>query len=419
MGLKSKIQKRGLLGTVLFFIVTPFYKVSSTILGKLLKGSKVNDKYIIFTSNPDFSDNAKALYLYYKEQYKGKGYKFIWFVSRDGNIKKLTDGAKFEDTIFVKFNSYHHTGNNLKAMYYIAKSKLIFFTHAFSFGSLKKKQEQLVINLWHGCGYKNTQKKDKTYIERYPFDYALVPGKVFIDTKTDFWGCKSSQIWDIGYPRYDDMLMDNSKTEEYVNSIKNGNKLIVWMPTFRKTRDGYYPEESINEEFDMPLLSSKEELVNLNKVCSENNVVLMVKRHPMQLKYACEGMDLSNIIFVANDDFCKAKVNLYSFLRYTDGLITDYSSIAIDYLLIDKPIAFSLDDFEKYASTRGFVFDDPKKYMPGDYVYNYNDMAKFIKSVSLGNDSHKEERQAIMGDVHNKCDNYCKRIFDRVKRAIK
>ncbi len=39
-------------------------------------------------------------------------------------------------------------------------------------------------------------------------------------------------------------------------------------------------------------------------------------------------------------------------------LVSDYSSVAIDYLLLDRPLGFTLDDYEAYTESRGWVFDD-------------------------------------------------------------
>ena len=124
----------------------------------------------------------------------------------------------------------------------------------------------------------------------------------------------------------------------------------------------------------------------------------------MQITYLCEKIKLSNIHFIDQEFFQENDIDLYQFLHYTDGLITDYSSIAIDYLLLNKPIAFTLDDYENYSGTRGFVFDDPKKYMPGHHIYNFEDFKQYIFDVSEGKDIYYKDRRAIMNIVHNKCE---------------
>ena len=62
-------------------------------------------------------------------------------------------------------------------------------------------------------------------------------------------------------------------------------------------------------------------------------------------------------------------------LGSSDALITDYSSVYFDYLLLDKPIGFTVDDMELYIKDRGFIFNNPEEYMPGKrYIMNMNFM---------------------------------------------
>ena len=412
MSVLNKIKRKGIINSILYVVCTFFYKIVRKIACILFSNLGINDKYIVFSSEPDFSDNAKKLYEYYISNEKYKDYKYIWLVK---------DKKRFKDTnntIFLKSDARYHKNQPLKALYYLNISRMIYFTHSAHFELLKKKKNQIIINLWHGCGYKNIQANKKKYIETHPFDYALVPGKVFIDTKSSFWGCKKEQILTIGYPRYDLLKENNNTTIKYVNNLRKNNKLVLWMPTFRNTGNGYYPEEKIKRNFDMPLLDSKEELEILNNLCKKTNVILCIKRHPRQLKYSCENKTYSNIIFIDNNTLVKENIDLYSLLKYTDGLITDYSSVAIDYLLLNKPIAFTLDDYEEYSKSRGFVFKDPKKYMPGHHIYNFEDMQKYVEDIGNNKDLYKEDRQAIMNEVHNPCDNYCERIVNKIEEIM-
>lgn len=399
--IKRSIKKRGLLNTIVFLVGSIFYYLFRLVYDKILKHLKVNENEILFYSVPDYSDNGKVFYEYLVKNLSSK--KYIWFVKN--KIQKDTEKTKF-----VKFSSKIHTGPTLKALYYAATCKYIFYTHVSPLDKIKAKKDQIIINLWHGCGYKDSEKTARKYVEINYFDYVLVPGKVFIDTKSRFFGCAKEKVLPIGYPRYDLLLNEDKKTEALVKELKENNKLIVWMPTFRKTIDGLFPEEKISKNYDMPLLDSNDDFYELNEICKKNNIILCIKRHPFQLEYAAESLELSNIIFIDNKFFNDNNVELYSFLRYSDALITDYSSIAIDYLLLDKPIGFALADFDEYLKTRGFVFKDPLKYMPGYHIYNKEEIKVMLIDIAANIDKHKNSREVIMDEVHNKCDNYCERI---------
>ena len=188
------------------------------------------------------------------------------------------------------------------------------------------------------------------------------------------------------------------------------------MPTFRKAGVGKMIESKINlrEGYDFPLMKSERDISLLNSFCLEHNLLLLIKRHPYQVRYMAEDKKFSNIIFICNNDLIERNIDLYSLLRYTDALISDYSSVSIDFLLLNKPIAFSLDDYEQYKNKRGFVFDNPLEYMPGHHLYNFDDLKSFLLDVAEGKDPYADDRKKIMPLVHNPCDNYCERIWNKI-----
>ena len=64
-------------------------------------------------------------------------------------------------------------------------------------------------------------------------------------------------------------------------------------------------------------------------------------------------------------------------------LITDYSSVYVDYLLLDRPIVFSCPDLEKYKKDRGFVVEDPSLLMPGTLVRNQKELINSLRAFII------------------------------------
>ena len=398
----KSFRKRGFFITIARIVGTVVYKMIRVLADFIFNFLKVDDNLVVFTSFPDFSDNSKEYFLYLNEKYKTK--KFVWLV------KNCKVKYSYSNTKFVKNVSIFHGGPTLRALFYSSIASVIYYTHGSPIDKLKVKNDQLVINLWHGCGYKEAARGKKSFIEENYFDYVLVPGPIFVETKSKFFGCKKNKILDIGYPRYDSLIKDNEITESFISKQFKNNKIIIWMPTFRKTGNLDYPEENVEQNYDLPILSSNEDLLRINSICKKHNTILVIKRHPYQLKYLAEDEKLSNVLFIDNDYFFNNKIDMYSFLKYTDALITDYSSIAIDYLLLDQPIAFTLDDFETYQKSRGFVFENPLEFMPGHHIYDKENLIDFIVDVINENDVYAKDRKKIMKKVHNLCNNYCERI---------
>ena len=64
----------------------------------------------------------------------------------------------------------------------------------------------------------------------------------------------------------------------------------------------------------------------------------------------------------------------------SDMMITDYSSIMIEYCILNKPIIFFTYDLDSYlASERGFYYDF-KKTVPGPIVYDCDELIEVIKN---------------------------------------
>ena len=108
----------------------------------------------------------------------------------------------------------------------------------------------------------------------------------------------------------------------------------------------------------------------------------------------------------------KKQIKLYELIGISDGLLSDYSSVAVDYLLLDRPLGYVLAEYNIYKEKRGFVFEDPLEYMPGEKIYNACDIRKFMKHLTDGTDSYRQERAKNLKQMHNKTENYCKRLAD-------
>lgn len=364
---------------------------------------KVRYGTITFQGKPDYSDNPRALSDYLVMNGYAEKYKIHYLVSE--NFLKNRNTANEKIDFFCLTNNLHL----LKWSSYrkLLTSQYIFTSHGFTISMHKGMKEQKYITLWHGCGYKDNAGEQ---LSRF-FDLALVPGPLFVETKSRFWNTTSNFLLAKGYPRYDWLLNPSDKAKTFVDYYrKSENKVVIWMPTYRNSSVCAGYAEDIITQF--PLMANHEDWKCLDEVCLKENVVLLVKLHPSQRRYDIKFEKFSNIKQITNDDFSKENIQMYEFLALTDGLISDYSSVAIDYLLVNKPIAFALDDYDIYQKVRGFVFENPKEYMPGHHLYTLNDLCGFISEVADGKDLYAEKRKKLSDIAIYKCDNYCKEILN-------
>ena len=273
---------------------------------------------------------------------------------------------------------------------------------------------QTVVNLWHGCGYKDAEQGKKKQNIKPDFDYALVPGPVFVKTKSGLWNCEPDRLLMMGYPRYDWMLHPSMSKDEILDSLFGwkGKKAVLWMPTFRKSDLGGCAENEIELPCQLPAIQNMNELKELDSYLREQEIILIIKKHPLQTEWDENEQEFTNIRYVAEALLEKKQIKLYELIGISDGLLSDYSSVAVDYLLLDRPLGYVLADYNIYKEKRGFVFEDPLEYMPGEKIYNACDIRKFMKHLTDGTDSYRQERAKNLKQMHNKTENYCKRLAD-------
>lgn len=365
----------------------------------------VNKSVIVFRSIPDYADNARALADYMVENDYTKKYRIYFdvkdvekFRNRDGLIKFISTKSSFG---FHKLSCLRLL---LTAKYLMCTHEMIIFKRFFY------RKEQSHIRLWHGCGYKDNYQKTA-----YPrmFDLALVPGELFVKAKAHFWNVDEKYILPIGYPRFDWLRCVDITAQQLIESFKkNSNtKVVLWMPTFRVDNTGRYSQSNSITQF--PIVGNEiKKWKELDSLCIKNNIVLLVKLHPYQKEYDIPFDIFSNISEINNQFFERVDLPQYKFIALTNALISDYSSVAVDYLVVNRPIAFTLDDYDEYKNTRGFVFEDPRAYMPGHHLYTFNDLEQFLLDVSYDKDPYKSKREQMYGKAICYSDNYCRSVLD-------
>ena len=399
--INATISKYGILYGIIVLCFSPISLLLQSIVSFYYVKKGRTNKYVLFQSWPDFSDNCLILLEYFIQNNILMDYKFIWLVKNCKSYKKFYKGCEIYFVQRVKYGVA-----SIKAIKALSTAKYIFSSHAVSFPSSKRIPSQLYVMLWHGCGYKAASELSFDW----KFDKALVPGNLFVETKSKFWNTTKDKLIVMGYPRYDWLLYPTSKTQEKYAEIKGlFKKCILWMPTFRNSTRGDYKESVISE---FPLIKCQSDWIELDRRCKELNILLLVKYHVSQKNYQIDFNTFSNIKHITERFFLDADIPKYEFIALTDGLISDYSSVAFDYLIVDKPIAYALDDYELYKQTRGFVFDNPLDYMPGHHLYNLKDLMVYLNDVASGNDAFYKQRFEVRKLAIYDSDCYCKELVN-------
>lgn len=359
-----------------------FYKVC-----KLLP---LRDDVLVFRTERDFCDNGRALYEYLMTQ-NDKIRTFIWVVDDTSLYKER------KNTIFVS----PYKGMGLKYYYYIAIAKNIIETHNLT--QIDVRSGQNYISLWHGMMIKKGKSSNVNCQKQKPvFNYLLNSSNNTARQQAEFLGCDEKYVVSLGFPRNDVLLNNNSSGKENPLIQKHSYyKVIIWMPTFRASVNPYLSEKSIDTDTGLPLLSDSKSVQEISDYCSSINVLLIIKIHHLQAEKEIFNQHFENIKFVQDDELFSKDIQLYELLGKTDALITDVSSVYVDYLLLNKPMGFILTDFKEYQETRGVLFENLIDLLPGQLIYTFEDMKQFLKNVCDGKDDFETKRKEILHFFHD------------------
>ena len=94
--------------------------------------------------------------------------------------------------------------------------------------------------------------------------------------------------------------------------------------------------------------------------------------------------------------FVKKNTDPYPILGLTDILITDYSSVFIDYLLLDRYIIFFPYDLDRYIKSERELYYNYEDITPGIKVYEYEELEKVLKAYLEGQDMYKLQRKKAL-----------------------
>lgn len=406
-----QLKEKGLFSTIVFCFSFLWWKIYGMRASEIERRhpQPVQSNKIVFESFDSHPDNVIALYEYLVKRDLQKKYEIVWLADHPRQCRELLG-----ENVQVVKKSLACGKISTKAFREIYSAKYVFFTVAMNWAKVVQK-DQLYVNLWHGCSFKSTGHVLGRWIF---FDYLLVPSPFFVALKAPYFSCPPEKILPIGYPRYDIMKSGKPEIASMVKKIlaeRNAKKLILWLPTYRKSKSIRLNENTLdNSEFNLPIIYDRKMLDQLNDICKAQNVLIVIKRHQFSDTENVDTRKYSNIDYIDDEWLMARKVNLYVLLHEADALITDYSSVGVDFLLLDKPIAYTLDDFEQYKASRGFTVDQPLDYMPGHYIYQYNDFVGFIQDMAEGKDPYREKRRKVTSELHVPCDCYCQKLTEKL-----
>lgn len=289
----------------------------------------------------------------------------------------------------------------LKIMNNLADSKVcIIDGYSIPISLLKHKKSLVIIQMWHASGatkkfgYQVVDKKEGTKSEiieimrmHKNYDYVLAPSKKTGEFFSEAFNVPKNKIKLIGLPRIDYLkIRDDKLKEEFLEEYPKykDKEIILYVPTFRKGKD----------------INSSDLIAKINK----DKYGLIIRKHPLDI----EKED--------NDYIVDKKFETMDLLKIADIIITDYSAIAYEACILNKPLYFYVYDIREYLENRGLNVDITKEMKEATFkkadtlvkaiesnMYNYSQLYDFRdKYIEVYKKNNTEElTEFIIQNMNN------------------
>lgn len=334
------------------------------ILSFLISLFPITKKVWVFNSFPDFTDNPYGFF--YKVVSKKPEIHFVWLVSDRSTVARIRSQVKEKNVSVYRKHS-------LLGIWYFLRAGYVFVSHGIFGKYSAKNSKKVVVNLWHGMPlkricYMEPQTEWVTYT-----DYTIATSPLFQDIMGQSFRKDAAHTLLVGQPR-NDLLFEKTDFFEKRGIDRGAYKKVgMWLPTYRyslvqQRTDGTFHEGQL-------LFLTVADMKALNDFLVLEKILIIVKLHPMDYLQKADLPNFSNLLIVKQKEFDS---QLYPLLGNCDFLLTDYSSVWLDYEILNKPIGFVCDDFEEYEKGRGFTIPDVTRMLPGPVLKNLHEIEDFL-----------------------------------------
>ncbi len=352
------------------------------------------------TDNSHYNYNSRYLFEYVKENLPEIT---PLFVINDPELRNSLS-SKYGKQYFIETESIQGIRQALSAGVWFTSAGL----PAYGTGLHKKR---LIINLWHGVPLKkialldpNLKKAARIYFKKiFSENYTciLTTSHELIPLMARSFAVSEDKIKVWGQPRNDGMFQKNDCREilgQLFPDLPEYTKTVLYAPTFRD-----YGQVQLFpfKDFDQKQLEA---------FLEEKNMLLFIRTHVAEQGSAAPYLG-KRIRFLGNEQ----AEDVTGILNIFDCLITDYSSIYIDYLLTDKPMIFLPYDRQQYLDGRGMNFDYDDV-TPGPKPETFND---FLDALSPKEDFWKSERirvNRLFNEIQHPCAaDICNKVLKMIR----
>lgn len=346
-------------------VYSAYYYVMNSLISGLRLFIKTDDKLILFNSyaGRKYDDSPKAVFDVMKKDNRFKDYRFIW-AFHDPEAYEVEGAEK------IKTDTFEYFKTALQAKVWITNSSVERGLHF-------KNKNTVYFNTWHGTPIKkmgidivnNQGFKEK---KQSNIDVMTAQSDFEAEVMSRSFGIPADRFLKVGLPRNDELARYTEEERKQCRDklgLPTDKKVILYCPTFRE-----YERDQNNGCVLVPPM----DLAKWEKELGEEYVLLFRAHY-----------EVAKAMEFTNNNFARSVTDYPSIndlMIASDILLSDYSSIFVDYSIMDKPMIHFTYDYDKYALNRGMYFDI-REYLSG--ADNENVVIDLIKNIDLEKETGK------------------------------
>jgi len=299
---------------------------------------------------------------------------------------------------------------SLSGLLQFLSARYVMTTHNI-YGNRQPPKSQIVVNLWHG-----DPPAGKVIGQLEPGQgplratYAPVPSRLARAFRCAEFGLHPLRIPVVGSPRNDRMLRSDGPAARRLLGEDPDRPVFLWLPSFRTmSLAGRTRSDVVQSHPGVPFAPADVEKLDAWLVQHDARIVL--KLHPLDV--AAFPGNYRAIRVVSQEEMQEHGLTVNTMAPAFDALLTDVSSIWVDYLLLDKPLIFAFPDIEAYRQGRGLGLEPYEDWVPGPFVRDIDSLIGALADLAEGRDPMARERGLARRRFHeHRDDRSAARLLD-------
>jgi CDP-glycerol glycerophosphotransferase len=341
------------------------------------------DRSIVLVTLPDGDDQGVSMCLELKRaQWDGE---IHWLVHQDPAPFQQWQQRRGLANVNIQFSRLY----SVRGIWVYFRACCVFYTHGALFNYVPPKRK-IVVNLWHGMPIKKIWRGVPG--SELPMSTFLISTSLFFSgvlMKASGFG--PERLLATGLPRNDFLINARTEAVEIVKRLRgSADRLIFFLPTYRNSARGLRTQDGTESHTILGL--SETDAQALHQWLKSNNCKLIVKPHPMSINAGKQFSDDEHWAMVDEGSLFREGLGLYELLSQADLLVTDVSSVYVDFLITQRPQILYFPDMERYEKTRGLLLQPLKDYAPGPIAQTYAELESSLDAWMSGTDSWQTRR---------------------------